>query len=110
MKLEKAAKILLKTLNTMEHPDASFYADRLGLTKAEVYRLMDKGLVRDIQEDKAGTVTFRAAPRLSAYKDDKRERQKVWWADNWIALIAMIISLGAWITAIAALLVSLTRR
>lgn len=110
MKLEKAVKILLKELASMDHFDDPLYADRLGLTKVDVYKLLDKELVCQVKEDKAGTVTFRAAPRLSAYRDDKRERQKVWWAENWIALVAMLISLGAWITAIAALLVSLQKR
>ena len=99
MKIEKVVKILLKELRSMDHPDDPLYADRLGLTKVDVYKLLDKELVCQVKEDKAGTVTFRAAPRLSAYRDDKRERQKVWWSDNWIALLSLLVSIIALISS-----------
>ena len=99
MKIEKAVKILLKELASMDHFDDPLYADRLGLTKVDVYKLLDKELVRKVEEDKAGIVTFRAAPRLFACKDNKRERQKIWWSDNWIALLSLLVSIIALISS-----------
>lgn len=83
----------------MKHPDDPFLADKLGMDKISVYALLDKGLICRVEEDMAGTVTFRATPRLINYKSDGKERRRIWWSDNWIALLSLLVSIIALISS-----------